>query len=517
MKTNALAVRHPLISLNHVDVIFQDTHILRDICWQFRAGEHWAFFGASGSGKSTLLRLIRGDVWPFSDNSGKRIYAIGSRPQESPIGMKQKIAIVSAESQAAYIRNNWDISGEDIIATGLFDSIWLYERLTKAQREAVQEVTHLLRVKDLRKKSILAMSQGEARKILIGRAIVSRPAVLILDEFLNGLDIPSRRNVLHRIEKVAANGTHLLTTAHRTEDLFSAISHVLLLKEGRIIASGPKDAVLTPENMDKTFERKIPQKRSRRYRMFAGAISKIEDFLMEVKNADVYLDNKRILKSISWRMNKGEHWAILGRNGSGKSTLLKLLMGEAHPAMGGEIHRFGNTRREGLREIRKKIRCISPEIQTAYLYAMTGEEAVQSGFFSSIGLYDKVTQEQRKLARKWIEFLHLENLAGKKMEEMSYGEQTLILIARSMAGNPAMLVLDEPCSGLDNNTKADLLDLLDRLSHAGVNLILVTHHLDEIVPAITHVMVMNKGRIAAQGGKEEILQEERLSGLLGNE
>jgi len=117
----------------------------------------------------------------------------------------------------------------------------------------------------------------------------------------------------------------------------------------------------------------------------------------------------------------------------------------------------------------------------------------------------------------WIKFLHLEHLAEKNMDEMSYGEQRLILVARSMVGNPAMLALDEPCSGLDNNTKADLLDLLGRLSNAGVNLIFVTHHLDEIIPAITHVMVMSKGCIAAQGEKDEILREEKLSEFFGNE
>ncbi|MFO0752672.1 MAG: ATP-binding cassette domain-containing protein [Thermodesulfovibrionales bacterium] len=509
----------PLVSLQQVDVVLQGKRVLSDLTWRMHPGEQWALIGSNGAGKSTFLRLVRGDIGPYPGGGGRRAYALNGGEQESPIGIKRHIALVSAELQEAYTKNGWDLSGEEVVGTGLFDTAWLYETPTSSQREAIRQALHLVKGEHLGLKSILSMSQGEARRVLIARALVARPRILLLDEFLNGLDIPSRRRLMDAAEAAAQAGAAILSTTHRSEELLPSTTHVLCLHDGKITAQGRREDVPTRRNLPEAH-RKSAAGRPAAPRSAEGIPlregRRAEPFLIRISHADLYRDDRKVLDSVTWRMNWGENWAVLGRNGSGKSSLLKLIAGELHPAAGGNIRRFGGGERWSLREIRKRVHSVSPDIQAEYRYDITGEEAVLSGFFGSIGLYDPVTQAQREEARRWMELFSLEGLGGKKMDEMSYGEQRKILIARAMVTAPDLLLLDEPCSGLDAGARADLLRILGRISSSstGTALLLVTHHLDELIPSISHVMVLEKGRIAAQGKKEELLQGEKPAGLL---
>ena len=159
--------------------------------------------------------------------------------------------------------------------------------------------------------------------------------------------------------------------------------------------------------------------------------------------------------------------------------------------------------------MRKRIGIVSPELQRDYAYDVKGIDAVVSGFFSSVGLYCTVTSGQRDTARYWIDFFQLQHLSEKFLSEMSYGEQRKILIARAMVNSPDILIVDEPCSGLDSAARAGFLSFIAQAARSGVALIMATHHLDEIISSITHIMVMDKGRIIAHGKREEIIKSHR--------
>ncbi len=142
---------------------------------------------------------------------------------------------------------------------------------------------------------------------------------------------------------------------------------------------------------------------------------------------------------------------------------------------------------------------VSPELQRDYAYEIKGIDAVVSGFFSSVGLYSATTSSQREAAQYWIDFFQLQHLGEKLLSQMSYGEQRKILIARAMVNSPDMLIVDEPCTGLDSAAHAGFLSFLGQAALSGVSLIMATYHIDEIVSIITHIMVVDKGRIIAQG------------------
>jgi len=493
-----------IISLSNVSVKIQGRTLLSGITWQLRLGEHWALIGGNGAGKSTLLRLLRGELWPDPGSRGKRLYKFDSAARESPIGIKKRIALVSAELHDAYHRHQWNMSGREVVYTGFFDSAWLHQEPTEEQKIATEKLLCTMKLDNLGNKDFLEMSEGEARKILIARAVVGRPDILALDEPCNGLDFSSRRELLNMVEEIAATGTPVLFATHHVEELIASITHVLIMDRGKIIEQGKKDHVLGGEFLRHLFQQDMPELPPP-----SGRLNRRGNFLIKIRHADVFIKHKKILHDISWVMHKAEHWAIIGRNGAGKSTLLKLIAGDAYPALGGKVQRSAGKDNRSIWDVRKRTGIVSPELQRDYAYDVKGIDAVVSGFFSSVGLYRTATSSQIDTARYWIDFFQLQHLSEKFLSEMSYGEQRKILIARAMANGPDMLIVDEPCSGLDSAARAGFLSFLAQAALSGVALIMATHHLDEIIPLITHIMVMDKGRIIAQGKREEIIKSHR--------
>ena len=237
-------------------------------------------------------------------------------------------------------------------------------------------------------------------------------------------------------------------------------------------------------------------------------------FLVQIKNATVYLKDAPVLKAIDWTVRPGEHWALVGNNGSGKTTLLKLIFGELLPIDGGTVYWFNSRTWNGLADIREQVGYVSAEYQENYDRNVTGLEVVESGFFASIGLWQKVNARQKQRAEECLHLLEIEPLSQKRFRSMSYGEARRVLLARALVHRPTLLVLDEPCAGLDIPTRERFLETLQTLARK-TQMIYVTHHIEEILPAITHVLYLKDGQIFRQGSKDSMLQDKILSEALG--
>jgi iron complex transport system ATP-binding protein len=238
-------------------------------------------------------------------------------------------------------------------------------------------------------------------------------------------------------------------------------------------------------------------------------------FLVRIKNANVYVGGNQALKSLSWTVNEGENWAVVGNNGSGKTTLMKLVFGELIPVYGGEVHWFGKHEHTPLMEVREQLGYVSAEYQNNYDRPASGWEVVASGFFSSIGLHEPVTPDQKESALNAMAHLGIENLSHTPFRQMSYGEARRVLLARAMVHRTKLLILDEPCAGLDIPTRERFLIMLEKLSRQRTCMIYVTHRIEEIMPCVTHVLFLKDGRVAAQGKKDEMMKSETLSHVLG--
>ncbi|EAE5858338.1 ABC transporter ATP-binding protein [Listeria monocytogenes] len=229
---------------------------------------------------------------------------------------------------------------------------------------------------------------------------------------------------------------------------------------------------------------------------------------------NVYLkrDNKTILSDINWVVNEKENWAILGLNGSGKTTLLQLLNGYLWPSSGRlQVlgHIFGQT---SLPELRKSIGWVSNALDHQLKDYELSEQIVLSGKFASIGIYAKVTADEIALAKKWLIDCGGISLIGKPYKILSQGERQIVLIARALMASPKLLILDEPCNGLDLFAKERLLERIKKIAELpeSPTMLFVTHHTEEILPCFDNIILLRDGEITHHGKTENLLTEEFL-------
>ncbi len=223
-------------------------------------------------------------------------------------------------------------------------------------------------------------------------------------------------------------------------------------------------------------------------------------------------DNKTILSDINWVVKEKENWAILGLNGSGKTTLLQLLNGYLWPSSGRlQVlgHIFGQT---SLPELRKSIGWVSNALDHQLKDYELSEQIVLSGKFASIGIYAKVTADEMALAKKLLIDCGGISLIGKPYKILSQGERQIVLIARALMANPKLLILDEPCNGLDLFAKERLLERIKKIAELpeSPTMLFVTHHTEEILPCFDNIILLRDGEITHHGKTENLLSEEVL-------
>ena len=238
--------------------------------------------------------------------------------------------------------------------------------------------------------------------------------------------------------------------------------------------------------------------------------------ILSYKNVSFRRDGREILKNINWEIKKDENWALLGLNGSGKSTLLSMIPAYTF-ATSGEVSVF--EKKFGTcvwAEVKEKIGFVSSSLNTFSdsLNNQTLNNIVLSGKYNSIGIYQEITQKDREKANNIIKDFKLSHLKLNKYITLSQGEQRKTLLARAFMNEPSLLILDEPCSGLDIRAREIFLKTLEE-SKSDIPFIYVTHQIEEIISSITHVAILDNREIVSQGNKFEVLTEENLSKLYG--
>ena len=243
----------------------------------------------------------------------------------------------------------------------------------------------------------------------------------------------------------------------------------------------------------------------------------IED-LLTVANARVVADEACILDLPALTIRPGENTAILGANGSGKSTLVKLITRQLYPLYGAEVRIFGADS-WNIFDLRKLLGIVSSSMQLDFdadppLEAL---DCVISGFFAARGrwAHNEVTAEMRDLSRRALEEVGAAHLIGRSVASLSTGEARRVLIARALAHRPRALLLDEPCAGLDPAARHHFLDMLRTVAQGGTTLLLVTHHIEEILPEIGRIVMLRDGRIERDGAKQDLLTGDALTRLFG--
>jgi len=240
--------------------------------------------------------------------------------------------------------------------------------------------------------------------------------------------------------------------------------------------------------------------------------------LLAFHRVSVMLGGKQVLHEITLRIGAGEHVAILGPNGCGKSTLIKTITRECYPlALPDSSLTILGRETWNVFELRPLLGIVSNELMRRCTREITGREMVLSGFFSSIGVqpYHEVAEAMMEKTGQVMELLEVPHLADRDMTEMSSGEAHRLLIGRALVHDPLALLLDEPSNSLDFRAALELRDILRKLAQAGTGILMVTHHLPDILPEIDRVILLREGRVFADGAKNDLLTTERLTELFG--
>jgi molybdate transport system ATP-binding protein len=466
-----------LIELSRCSLILDQHVVLDEIDFALHRGERWALIGPNGSGKTFLLKMLRGDVWPTPTGRERR----NSRLD------KEQIAYVGPERQDKYVRYGWDLTVAQVVTTGLFDEDIPLTQPSRAQRQRVSRVLQRFGLNGLRRRRMLTLSYGQRRLTLVARAFAGDARVLLLDEVFNGLDAGAREKLRSALE-LPRGGHDWVLTSHRPKELPANVTHVARIDGGRIVEPG----------MEKRRHSSFRRPRPPRARSAEISNVPVSAWLVRISNATIFRDYRPVIRDLNWTLRAGEHWAVLGANGSGKSTLLSLIYGDLHPALGGTIERAGLSRGERIEDWKQRVAWVSPELQADHYLAHSLEEIVISGRYSSVGLNAPPTAADKRSARRWLQFFGIAELRDRGPRSVSYGQMRLALLARAMANDPELLLLDEPCTGLDGDMRAHVLDEIERLARNGTQIVMAVHDADDIVPAVRNVLRIRAGKAKSE-------------------
>ena len=477
-----LSRKTALVSLEQVTLRVRDRQILAGTSWAIHTGEHWAVVGPNGAGKSTLVRALTGEV-PVVRG---RIF-----PPE-PACLRRQAAGLSFEHQRRLIEQeerreeHHAFSGRLDGGSRVGDFIRLPHRGVK-NRPA--DALERIQIEPLLERRICELSSGEMRRFQMAVALSASPRLLILDEPFDGLDPEVREELAKIINELMGPERSVVLVTHRRSEIPPNATHVIGVKAGQVVFQGRREDVLERGRMDRLYARVPTDMREPP----AGRPPRVAprdappEVLIDLRNVTVAHHGVPVFENLCWTVRSGQHWAVSGRNGSGKTTLLKLVAGDHPQAYANTVRVFGKPRGGGsIGEIKAGIGLISAELQVRYRKAVTAEEVVLSGFFDSVGLYRRASSAQQAAARVWMESFGIQPLAAKKFNHLSHGEQRMVLLARAMVKPPRLLVLDEPCQGLDSSNRRLILRAVDHIAAAGSTTILyVTHHPDETPACIT--------------------------------
>ena len=316
--------------------------------------------------------------------------------------------------------------------------------------------------------SLKSMSSGEQKKALLKHILTSQPDFIVLDNPFDNLDTTAQEDLKLTLEEVSAH-TPMVQLLSRRTDLLPFANTFAKLEGNDLVFADSADA-LSNQQEKELFKNDVPK-----------PISAYEiegNTLIELKGVGVTYSEKPILKDINWHIKKGEFWELRGRNGSGKTTILSMITGENPKGYGQELYIFGRKKGTGesVWEIKKRIGYFTPSMTDKFTGYHSVSHMIISGFYDSVGLYINPTEAQLRLAKEWLTLIGLWDMKDALFHDLSMGQKRLIMCARAMIKHPPLLILDEPTAGLDDDSAALFVGLVNKFAtQSNTTVIFVSH------------------------------------------
>lgn len=478
-------------TLENVSVKKSDLTVLSDLSFTYSHSGNWLITGPSGAGKSTFLDLLAGKIFPaqgkFTKDKNLKIVSVsrdysfhrivGSAYQY----YQQRYNVHDAEVGPTL----YEVLQNQVLPLHTVDPASVDLPPLAYPEEKVTEIAEKFKVRQLLDRKVTSLSNGETRRSLLSYWMLKEPDILLLDNPFSGLDVQSRadlKDILNCLEN-----TRIFLVAE-TKDLPENISNALCFHEGKISYAGPLS--------------QLPQEDSTLHIPDFSAVHTEEhpafETAVQLVNVQVNYGEKTALHAVNWAVKAGECWAVLGPNGSGKSTLMSLLTGDNPQSYRNEIYLFDRKRGSGesIWDIKKRIGFVSPELHLFFPKGTPVWKVIGSGFYDSMGLFRKLAQEQASRIDTYLALFGLSPLKEKRLDQLSTGQQRLVLLLRALVKNPQVLVLDEPCQGLDHNQMVFFRETLDRIVRSQKKtLIYITHYKEEIPSCVNRFLHLDEGRV----------------------
>lgn len=459
-----------LLSLQEVNLSYRAMPALQNINWSIQAGEQWACLGPNGAGKTSLANVITGQA---SHASGEVVRA-GHLAE-------QGVAYVCFEQQKALCDRDKKLDDSEFRADASDPGTRIADVILEGKPPTAQfeHWVERLNIGHILQRGLRFVSTGEMRKTLLIKAILSNPALLILDSPLDGLDLYSQGELKEIIDDLLHSELSLLLLCRQIEDIPAAVSNILVLEHGSVLATGARQDILNNEHvlalMNPPFAEleDLPPPAPRAYQLPEQKVP-----LIMLRNVSVSYGDLQVLNEVNWTFSRAQHCCVSGPNGCGKTTLLSLITGDNHKAYGQDITLFGIRRGSGesVWDIKQKYGQLDTQLHLNYVRGMRVIEVVVSGFFDTIGLYDDWGDAQRAIAEQWLAALGLAQYTADSFDSLSFGIQRMVLLARAMVKSPIILLLDEPTLGLDGHHRKLVLRAVDHIAaESDTQIIFVSH------------------------------------------
>lgn len=454
--------------------------LLRVPNWRLERGQTWCVFGRNGSGKQMVDQLLSGDLTSQSGVAIERakdalVKMISFEAQQRIYERELKLAasdLISEEESGTRVK---DFLPLDALGNPLIERFNLTHRLEAFYRE---------------------LSTGEGRKLLVVEAILSGASVLVCDNPFDSLDGPSIAALSEALLAASQAGSAVVLLLSNRSDIPDWVEYFAHVDTGDLSLMTGESALARRRSLDRLLDR---------VQVIQPGIPEdsipLEDytapFIAQLTDCTVQYGGRAVLDKLSLSIAPLQHTLVTGENGAGKSTLLGLITGDCLQCFSNDVVVFGHRRGTGesVWDIKRHLGMVSNDLHRRYSVRCDVLSVVCSGFHDSIGLYDPVSEFQRRLATEWLEAVGMADRAREGFQSLSYGEQRLVLIARAMVKSPLLLVLDEPTQGLDELNRERILSSLEIIeSRQHSTLLFVSHREDEHLPIFRqHLhLVMNQ-------------------------
>ncbi|MFC3023692.1 ATP-binding cassette domain-containing protein [Vibrio zhugei] len=443
--------------------------------WNIMPGQHWGVFATHSHTSALLVSVLSQSQTP---------------EQGTICEPPERIGCVSLQEQQKLLdielaRDETDFLDQIDYGTSV-EGLILEAGCRADELEGLLEQTDLT---ELRLRGFRQLSTGETRRLMLARALATHPHMLILDEPYTGLDTHHRHQLSALLAELSLHMTLMIVTS-REDELSDFISHIAVFDE---------QALSQTMTRAQWFENPLLEQ----MKALSADRSEALVALMNAAPSDDRYPNPRVImrdvaveyvdapifSGVNWEINAGQHWQVRGPNGCGKSTLLGLILGDHPQCYSNDITVLGMKRGRGetIWDVKKHIGLVSSALHLQYRVDCSALDVLCSGFYDSIGLYQKPSAKEVQLAQQWLALLEMSEMAKASFRSLDYGRQRLLLIGRALIKQPALLVLDEPYQGLDYLSRKLVFHALNRIAMLQITqLIYVTHYEEDALPAIHH-------------------------------